>query len=380
MKVRVLLLGCIFISTFLHAQNVTGIWRGYFNSGYGYLKQQYKYEVQIDQLGNKTLQKGVQGVTYSYHSTVFYGKANLQGIYDSKNKSITLKETKLVELKISQNSEPCLMTCYLDYRKEGKTEILEGDFTSVNANSKADCGSGYVYLERVAESDFHKEDFLLKKRSPAPPIAKTNPPVSKNHPPATSQKKTTVSPPIVKKSNPVVPKNSPRSSDKISQQKKSEPELNKDTIAKFQPKAVPPITPPEQKELTEKSVPVPDVIRERANPLVKTITTNSPQILIQLFDNGEIDGDTITVYHNNEVIAYKKGLAKNPVTINLNADINNTHHEFVMVANNLGSIPPNTALMVINTGGKRYELFISSDEKKNARVVIEYKMPGKESK
>jgi hypothetical protein len=57
----------------------------------------------------------------------------------------------------------------------------------------------------------------------------------------------------------------------------------------------------------------------------------------------------------------------------------NSHHEFVMVANNLGSIPPNTALMVITTGGKRYELFISSDEKKNAKVVIDFKMPGKES-
>jgi hypothetical protein len=51
-----------------------------------------------------------------------------------------------------------------------------------------------------------------------------------------------------------------------------------------------------------------------------------------------------------------------------------------MVANNLGSIPPNTALMVVTTGDKHYELFISSDEKKNARIVIEYKEPGTDSK
>jgi len=137
---------------------------GNFSSGYGAFKQQYKYEVQINQLSNSALQKGVQGVTYSYRTTVFYGKATLQGIYDSKNKSLTIRETKLVELKIADRSDPCLMTCYLDYRKEGKTEILEGSFTSMNVNTKGDCGSGYVYLEKVEESDFTKEDFLLKRK------------------------------------------------------------------------------------------------------------------------------------------------------------------------------------------------------------------------
>jgi len=42
-----------------------------------------------------------------------------------------------------------------------------------------------------------------------------------------------------------------------------------------------------------------------------------------------------------------------------------------MVANNLGSIPPNTSLMVVTTTDKRYEVFISSSEKKNAKVLID---------
>jgi hypothetical protein len=36
--------------------------------------------------------------------------------------------------------------------------------------------------------------------------------------------------------------------------------------------------------------------------------------------------------------------------------------------------------MIITTGNKRYELFISADEKKNARVIIDFKMPGKDTK
>ena len=48
------------------------------------------------------------------------------------------------------------------------------------------------------------------------------------------------------------------------------------------------------------------MIKSRSNPLIKTITTNSNDIHVELYDNGDIDGDTITVYDNNEVIAWKK--------------------------------------------------------------------------
>lgn len=384
MKFRLLFVAFVLCVSYVYAQDITGIWRGYFYSGYGYFKQQYKYEVQINQLSNAASMKGLEGVTYSYHTTVFYGKALLQGIYDSKNKSLTIKETKLVELKIAGNSEPCLMTCYLDYSKDGNTEILEGPFTSINANSKADCGSGYVHLERVKESEFKKEDFLLKKKSVTPPpVVKSNPPVNsapKKQTPSTQQKTTSpkkTAPPVVKKTTPpAAKKTAPNTTAKVPPQKKI---TSGDTIAKLQPQETQPTSPKVDKDLTKKTVAVPDVIKERENPLIKTIITSSPDILIQLYDNGEIDGDTITVYDNNQVIANRQGLTGKPITLHVQANVMNSHHEFVMVANNLGSIPPNTALMVITTGGKRYELFISSDEKKNAKVVIDYKMPGKES-
>lgn len=386
MKFRLLFVAFVLVTCSVCAQDITGIWRGYFNSGYGYFKQQYKYEVQINQLGNAASMKGLEGVTYSYHTTVFYGKALLQGIYDPKNKSLTIKETKLVELKIAGNSEPCLMTCYLDYSKDGNTEILEGSFTSINANSKADCGSGYVHLERVQESEFKKEDFLLKKKNVTPPpVVKSNPPAKttpKKQTPSTQQKKITpkktTPPPVAKKTTPSTKKTTPNTTTKTPPQKNKI--TGQDTIAKSTPQITQPSNPPVDKELTKKTIPIPDVIKERENALIKTIVTSSPDILIQLFDNGEIDGDTITVYDNNQVIANRQGLTGKPITLKIKADLMDSHHEFVMVANNLGSIPPNTALMVITTGGKRYELFISSDEKKNAKVVIDYKMPGKESK
>ena len=398
MKPRLLLFLLLLALVNANAQSLTGIWRGYFNSGYGSFKQHYKYEVQINQLDNRADQKGVQGVTYSYHSTVFYGKATLQGIYDAGGKSITLRETKLVELKISDNSQPCLMTCYLDYRKEGSTEILEGTFTSVVEKTKADCGSGYVYLERVEESDFYKEDFLLKK----PPV-KTPPPVAKTTPPANNQqqKKTTTAPPpapsnkTTAQAKPPATKNNSNTAPPAASKKtngnntakntkpQGEPVAKNpstDTIAKSKPVAPPAVVNPAPDQLVKKSVAVPDVIKERENPLIKKIITGSPDILIQIYDNGEIDGETITVYDNNEIIAKSKRLTGKPITLNVKADIVNAQHELVMVADNLGAIPPNTALMIVTTDGKRYELFISSDEKKNAKVIIEYKPVSKDSR
>jgi hypothetical protein len=337
------------------AQNLTGVWRGYFYSGYGYFREQYKYEVQINHLGNNA----IKGVTYSYRTTVFYGKANMQGIFFTSNKNVLIKELNLIELRTAEGTQACAMTCNMNYSRNGKQEVLEGTFTSININTKKDCGSGTVYLEKVAESDFKKEDFLIKK-----------PALITKKPPATNEKKYTPAPAQQKK--PVLPpaENQKQPNPSVStQQKKTSPSA--DSIAKTHNSGIiPPVGKPPLP--TNKKIPPPQVFTTRTNTLVKTIVTSSPDIVIQLFDNGEIDGDTVTVYHNNIVIANKKRLTDKPITLNVKADADNVLHEFVMVADNLGSIPPNTALMVVTSGGKRYEVFLTADNKKNAKVMIEY--------
>lgn len=92
-----------------------------------------------------------------------------------------------------------------------------------------------------------------------------------------------------------------------------------------------------------------------------------------MYDNGEIDGDRISVYHNNELIVSNKTLSNKPISFVIKADENVAVHEFVMVAENLGSIPPNTALLILTAGEKRFELFVTSTEQKNAVVRVEYR-------
>lgn len=118
---------------------------------------------------------------------------------------------------------------------------------------------------------------------------------------------------------------------------------------------------------------VPQPILTRENPVVKQIQTGPGEMMIDLYDNGEIDGDTVSVYHNNELIISRAGLSDKPIHFEIKIDSMQPHHELVMVANNLGSIPPNTSLMIITVNNKRYEVHISSTEQQNAKVVIDLK-------
>ncbi len=122
-----------------------------------------------------------------------------------------------------------------------------------------------------------------------------------------------------------------------------------------------------------KSLAIPKILIERENNLVKTIQIDENEVQIDYYDNGVIDNDTITVYHNNVLAVNKGRLSYTPITLKIHLDEKNPTHEIITVAENLGDVPPNTALMVITAGKKRYEVFITSDEKTNAKVVLEYK-------
>src|SRR6185295_18199361 len=96
---------------------------------------------------------------------------------------------------------------------------------------------------------------------------------------------------------------------------------------------------------------------------------------VKLYDNGEIDDDTISVYLDNKLVLSSKRLTAAPLTINFTIDDVNTDHELVMVAENLGRIPPNTSLMIVEAGDQRFDVRITSSTQKNAVVRFHYQEP-----
>jgi hypothetical protein len=131
-------------------------------------------------------------------------------------------------------------------------------------------------------------------------------------------------------------------------------------------KVIPPVTAGNAPSATDKA------LTSRTNVLLQTYHITSPDILIELFDNGEIDGDRVSVYHNNAIIVSNQTLGIKTITLNVHADATNREHEFVLVAENLGTIPPNSALMRITAGKQVYKLTVNTDMKTNARIVFYY--------
>jgi hypothetical protein len=114
------------------------------------------------------------------------------------------------------------------------------------------------------------------------------------------------------------------------------------------------------------------ILRGRTNKLEQILQISSPYIEVVLLDDAEIDGDIVSLYDNNEEVISHKTLGKEVIKYRINADKQHARHEIVLVAENLGSIPPNTALMRIRAGDKKYELTTRANMHENAEVVIEY--------
>ncbi len=114
------------------------------------------------------------------------------------------------------------------------------------------------------------------------------------------------------------------------------------------------------------------VLEKRNNELVKEITVDNDSVSVTLYDNGVVDGDSITLIYNDNIITTHQKLTEKPLTFIIKITPGNSRNQLVMYAENLGSIPPNTALMVIYDGKKRYELNISSTEKSNG--VVSFKL------
>ncbi|MBL7733067.1 MAG: PKD domain-containing protein [Chitinophagaceae bacterium] len=118
---------------------------------------------------------------------------------------------------------------------------------------------------------------------------------------------------------------------------------------------------------------VPDGLQKRAKDLARIIEVSGDSITISLYDNGMIDGDSITLLYNEEIIAAKQVLTSKPLILRLPVDRSKSSNDLIMYAENLGSIPPNTALMIVYDGEKRYQVSISSTLRSNGAVSFIFK-------
>ncbi len=110
-------------------------------------------------------------------------------------------------------------------------------------------------------------------------------------------------------------------------------------------------------------------LQGRLSPVVATIPARGTDtVRIELYDNGEIDGDSVSLYLNNELLLQHLRLTAEGKVLLVPIDKSLPVNRLVLFAENLGTLPPNTALMEVTVHGKTYHLFLSTDYKKNASV------------
>lgn len=114
---------------------------------------------------------------------------------------------------------------------------------------------------------------------------------------------------------------------------------------------------------------------ERKEIVAGEIEVNSDSIRVDVYDNGEIDGDMISVFFNRQLILYNQKLTHRSIHIDLTLDPNKEYNEISMFAENLGMIPPNTALMVIYDGKVKINIPVSANMQNNGSIHIRKKKP-----
>lgn len=112
---------------------------------------------------------------------------------------------------------------------------------------------------------------------------------------------------------------------------------------------------------------------KRKESVVRTLDVESDSVRLSFYDNGEIDGDSISVFVNGQVVLTHQELASRALTMYLHLDSDVEVNEVSMFAENLGKFPPNTALMVVTDGKNRYEIFMSSSLTENATIQLRRK-------
>ena len=105
--------------------------------------------------------------------------------------------------------------------------------------------------------------------------------------------------------------------------------------------------------------------------VIRTIDFKSDSLTLILYDNGVVDGDTVSVVLNDVVIIPKQGLAEQAYrkVIKIPPGLGDSLR-LVIYAENLGSIPPNSGLLIIEDGSDRHQVGFEGDMKKSAAVIL----------
>jgi hypothetical protein len=193
------------------------------------------------------------------------------------------------------------------------------------------------------------------------PVKITPPVVTKPAPVKPTEPAIVKATPPVKKTEPVVVKPAPS--------KQVEPVIVKTEPVKVAPPVVVAPAPPIKKADPVNATAAVDVNKRKVET-IQAVYFKSDSLELTLYDNGEVDGDTVSVVMNGNVIMPKVGLSTKAFKKTISTKDVGDSIQLIMYAETLGSLPPNTGLLIVYDGKDRYEIRFSGDMQKSSAIVF----------
>lgn len=365
MKKIVSYLILFFYLTTVKAQNFTGQWKGSFvdkSTSISWGSNQCDYVLELEAKGKK-----IKGYSYTYFNEggkKYYTICTVAGTLDTKTKFVEIIETARTKTNVPVNISNSFQKHKLRWYREAGKEILEGNWEPAPGQNNGNTGFGSTTLTKRVLTEIYpiakqvakittpfntpkkKIDAIITPKqnavanNPKKPIAKPN--IIAKVPSATTKKK----PEIIIQKKPLIISKIPT------------------------PTTTPKNTIPTIDNAIEKNFPL--GFETRNTSILQTVQVENDEVNIELYDNGDIDGDSVSLIYNGELILAHKKLTTQPIKINLPIK-EGSINELVMYADNLGTLPPNTALMIVMDGQRRYEVRITSDLKKSGTIRFAHK-------
>ncbi|MEP6747206.1 MAG: hypothetical protein ABJB86_05755 [Bacteroidota bacterium] len=310
---------------FVQGQQITGIWKGKVKAA--------NLELKIVKSGDS-----LTGTSYYYTSKNNYRRYSIKGYFDPENNEVIWWDDVLLNGKNPSATEAALNVA--DFNCPGEDKMLLDGTSSVRDNK--DISKGPLHLEKTGNSSFPDEwDWVIENYT-----AGANDPyiIDSIGQLATGPK---MYPEEIIMPAPVF----------INPQKKPE-----QTIVKM------PAVIADKNIGSKKSLTNQEKFTTRQNKLQMVIPVTSSNIELRFYDNAAIDGDSIAIFLNGHLLREHILLGSEPQTIKINAADLQDDNELVLVAENLGSIPPNTSYLVAVVGHKQYEARLFADEGSSALI------------
>ena len=313
----------------IHAQPITGIWKGKMGNS--------SVELKLIRKGDSLI-----GTSYYYDSKSNYRRYSVKGYFDDLNNDVIWWDDILLENSIGAGQQPLLAVADFNCPGEG---VMKLDGKS----------------SRKQDEHKEKKELHLVKGNTAPKFPDEWDFLIENYAYGVAH------PEIVDSIELIAFK--PVPADAVA----SLPE-NTNQLPEYNQRPEKPV-PAKQESISVLTISHPSQTNEerftsRTKVLQQVIPLKGDSIEFRFYDNAEIDGDSIAVFLNGRLLEEHILLAEQAYTIRMAVADLQTDNELVMVAENLGSIPPNTSLMVAVVDDKRYEAHLQSTEGSSALVRL----------